>query len=326
MSPLWAVTNTLVRSLTKTRRTQFGVPVISVGNIVAGGVGKTEIAAAIAAHFIARSKRVVIASRGYGSRWEKLGGVAFDYDSALALGFPDESIVILKKVPGVAVAVGADRVSVLKKHWEELNPDLIILDDGFQHFKIARGLDVLVHDFSVRWPILRDLPIVLKKARMRISFSEIPKQWQPTGNQTPWIKVRYELFGVHDAAGKVQSLPKQAIAFCGLGNPKRFKRSLEHAGVQLKAFRTFSDHAVYDRNDIDDLVRWIRDQGGNGITVLTTLKDFVKLSRFVESQGGVAGFEPMWVGVQIKFLENEKLFWNTLEEFVDQPTPATSTV
>lgn len=316
VSPFWAMTNTVARTLLMPRARKLSCPVISVGNIVAGGVGKTEIAVAIATHLLKNGKRVVVASRGYRSAWEKKGGVAFDATNATAMGFPDESIVILKKSPGVAVAVGADRVGVLEKHWDELRPDVVILDDGYQHFKLARTLDVLVHDFSVAWPVLRDLPIALRKARVRISLSEVPQSWNAVRDESPWIKARYELEGVEDSAGKTMPLPREALVFCGLGNPARFKQSLERAGVKVEGFKTFGDHAAYDIERVREIVKWARSfsKQGRTLPLLTTLKDYVKLVTLVESQGGVAGFEPLSVRIKLSFLENEEVLWKAIDE------------
>src|SRR5438874_11163340 len=111
-SPLWALTNTVARLAMSGSARRLPAPVISVGNVVAGGVGKTELAALIAARLVSRGHRVVVACRGYGSKWEHSGGIARDAETGLSLGFPDEALVILKKAPGAAVAVGADRKAV----------------------------------------------------------------------------------------------------------------------------------------------------------------------------------------------------------------------
>lgn len=310
VSPLWALTNTVARFFLKSSAKRLPCKVISVGNIVAGGVGKTEIAGVIAARLIARGKRVVVASRGYGSKWQSEGAIALDLENARSLAFPDEALLLLQKVPGLAVAVGAKRHAVLTRNWEELRPDVVILDDGLQHFEIARDLDVLVHDFSVRWPVLRELPRMLVRAPVRVALSEVPERWR-SGGTTPWIRARYDLKGMVDAHGRQSALPSDAIAFCGLGNPQRFKRALTQAGVRLNGFKTFADHARYGLSEAKDLARW---QQEAKLPMLTTLKDYVKLSALIGSQGGVAGFEPAWVQVKVEFLENESVLWGAIDE------------
>lgn len=310
MSPLWAVTNRLARLVLSPRAKRLPKPVISIGNIVAGGVGKTELAAAIALKLVKEGRRVVVASRGYGSRWETTGAVAFDAETAHSLRFPDEAIVILKKAPGVAVAVGADRFGVLTRHWEELRPDVVLLDDGFQHFALVRDLDILVHDFSVRWPVLRELPSMLSRAGVRVALSEVPKQW--LGKSTPWVRARYRLTGAVDAAGRRAALPSEALAFCGLGNPERFRRSLSAAGVKVAGFRKFRDHAEYGEREARELARWAEQARGGGLPLLTTLKDYVKLTPYIASQGGISGFEPSWVEVSLELVDNESVLWRAV--------------
>ena len=311
VSPAWAMTNAVVRSLFSGRAVCLQAPVISIGNIVAGGVGKTEVTVAIAKHFVKQGKRVVVATRGYGSLWEKQTGVANDYLVASDLKFPDEAIVLLKKAPGSYVAVGADRAAVLQEHWEELRPDVILLDDGFQHFALARELDILVHDFDVRLPILRDFPYFLKKAALRISLSELPMQWRQEG--APWVRARYNLLGAVDSSGKRQRLPERILAFCGIGNPERFEHALAKAGSVVHGYRFFGDHQVYTSDMIRELVAWQRKLG---YPLVTTLKDYVKIKQYVESQGGIAGFEPYWVEIELQLVENETFFWNKIDEVV----------
>ena len=309
MSPFWAVTNSIARAVLAPRARRLPRPVISIGNIVAGGVGKTELACTLAARLTAQGKRVVVASRGYGSKWERTGAIASDVEAALSLQFPDEAIVVLKKAHGCAVAVGADRFEVLTRHWEELNPDVVLLDDGFQHFRLARDLDILVHDFSVRWPILRELPGMLSKVRVRVALSEVPKSW----SRLAWVRARYRLDGVVNAVDGRSGLPSEALVFCGLGNPTRFRRALTQAGIHVLGFKAFGDHAHYGEHEVKNLVAWSR-KFDSTVPLLTTLKDYVKLGAYIESQGGIAGFEPVWVPVELEFLENEQLLWQAVDE------------
>lgn len=115
--------------------------------------------------------------------------------------------------------MGKDRLHELKKHWIELNPQAVVLDDGYQHFAISRDLDILVQDFSVKTPFKwRDFPSEFKRADVRISFSDVPRELK----HLPWVRARYHLSAAVDTNGKKEALPPVALAFCGLGNPERF--------------------------------------------------------------------------------------------------------
>lgn len=311
ISPLWALTNTVARLVLKGRSLRLSCPVISVGNIVAGGVGKTEIASLIANHLAEQGKNVVVASRGYGSDWQQKGGVAKNYAEAASLHFPDESLVLLKKAQAlkgkVFVSVGANRAEILKKHWEEMQPDVVVLDDGFQHFSLARDLDVLVHDFSQPWQILRDLPSAMNKAGVRVCFSDVPSLWK----KKSWNKVRYKVNGARDGHGNLTPLPKEALLFCGIGNPARFKQSVVSTGTKVGGFKTFRDHFGYNDACAKDLVRW--QKKNSNLPLLTTLKDFVKLEPLLERNGD---FKPSWVDVSVDFLEGRETFWKQIDEVV----------
>ncbi len=302
LSPFWAITNFIVRKISSRNAVKFPVPVISVGNIVAGGVGKTEVATAIAAYLNSKGKKVVVASRGYGSPWSARGGVARDIETARSLKFPDESMVVLKKAKGVSVSVGADRVQVLQRYWEELQPDVIILDDGFQHFKIKRDLDILVHDFSVRWPLLRDMPIYFNKVGVRIALSPVPEMWK----RIDWVSGRYRI---------TSKLPSEALIFCGIGNPSRFKNAVKSSGMKVIAHKFFKDHHDYTEADIRKIMSWRESRSPNA-PLMTTLKDHVKLMPYLQSQGGIMGFEPQVVDIELDLFENANLLWQAVDRLV----------
>ena len=124
-------------------------PVISVGNLTVGGTGKTPTVAMLARHFISRGKRVVVLSRGYGGRQTAWGGGGFHWKLALLLSpeeAGDEPYLLASTVPGLAVVVGADRYRAGLLAMEQLKPDIFILDDGYQHLRLKRDLNILLLD------------------------------------------------------------------------------------------------------------------------------------------------------------------------------------
>jgi tetraacyldisaccharide 4'-kinase len=310
ISPFWASLNCLVRNFTYSKRVHFQVPVISVGNIVAGGVGKTEICAEIARYLIfQKNKKVVIVSRGYGSEWEKKGGVAFNYQEAIEKNFPDEAKVVLKKVPGSIVCVGKDRTQILKENWENLNPDVILLDDGFQHFKIHRDLDILVHDFSLQNQILRDFPSYFSKVGVRISFSEVPKIW----SNLSWTRVFYKLDETC-----LDSKIKNVILFCGIGNPSRVVKMLKENGYNVVAKKFFKDHKNYSLKNINDLSDWVQKKLKKlnfDAQIVTTLKDFVKLEAYLDSNSFLKEKLKL-LKIDLKFYSGENLLWDKINQII----------
>lgn len=305
ISPFWSIINAVARKYYSKKAHRFDVPVISIGNVVAGGVGKTEVAIKIAQVLASKGKRVVIASRGYGSEWSKTGGIAKSFQEGIEKKFPDEALVALSKVPGLIVAVGADRTRVLTSHWAEIRPDVILLDDGYQHFKIARDLDILVHDFSVVNPVLRDMPSNFSKVGARISFSEVPKFWQ----RLDWTRSFYRLDP--KIASSLQGA--DVIAFCGIGNPERFTKLLADNGVKVVAKKFYKDHKNYTRKDIESLLemkRKIEEKKHRKVTLVTTRKDWVKLPELI---AGFEGIDIQIADVELQFLANEAHLFKAVE-------------
>lgn len=308
LSPIsfgWSLSNFIARKILSTRALKLPCPVISVGNIVAGGVGKTEVTIAIANYLQAKGKKVVIASRGYRSKWESSMAMTTQLETAMSLEFPDESLVTLRKAPGVTVVVGANRTQALLRYWNEMACDVVLLDDGFQHFKLARDLDILVHDFSVPFQFWRDFQNTSwRLPAVRIALSDVPSR---VLKRTPeWIRSKYKFIG---------SLPTEAIAFCGIGNPKRFRKRLEEAGVKIVGFKTLRDHAYYNIETLTRVASW--QKNFPGLPCLTTLKDYVKLEPY--QQAGFAGIEKLsWVDIQLEFIDDPKPLWSSIDRAVEK--------
>ena len=122
-------------------------PVLSLGNLVVGGVGKTPLTAFLAGRFQAAGCRVVILSRGYGG---EAPGINVVSDGRRIFLQPpqagDEAYLLAQKLPGIPVVTGIDRYQAGLHAWEAFRPDLFLLDDGFQHFQLDRDLDVVLLD------------------------------------------------------------------------------------------------------------------------------------------------------------------------------------
>ena len=131
---------------------KFNCPVLSVGNLTFGGTGKTPIVLGVAQAFQNQGKNVLVLTRGYHSEMEKIGGVLKCPQHVDASVWGDEPAFLASLLEGVTLGVGADRVDV----YEEatiggFEYDLVILEDGFQHLKIKRDLDLILMDASKNW-------------------------------------------------------------------------------------------------------------------------------------------------------------------------------
>ena len=127
---------------------RLGRPVISVGNITVGGTGKTPMTALIARYLMGQGKRVAVLSRGYGGTSRGEARIVSDGSKLLlsASEAGDEPYLLAKELPGLMVVIGHDRYEAGRLAERELNPDLFILDDGFQHLRLQRDLNILLLD------------------------------------------------------------------------------------------------------------------------------------------------------------------------------------
>ena len=269
------------------KRLRVDCPVISVGNITVGGTGKTPTVQMLVHVLLNRGKRPVIISRGYG---RKSKGTVIVSDGrkviASAAEAGDEPLMLAQNCRGAAVIVDADRVRAAKLAIERFQPDAIVLDDGFQHRRLARDLDIVVvrgkqpfgNGFCLPAGPLREPLTSLARADLLL-VTGAEKEPLPINASLPTVKARYEMIDCISASGKAIAgrdlAGKRAVAFCGLGNPNNFYQMMQSAGVNLCRLLTFNDHHSYAERDLDMINKTAQDNQAE--LILTTEKDWVKL-------------------------------------------------
>jgi tetraacyldisaccharide 4'-kinase len=257
------------------------VPVISVGNLTTGGTGKTPCVEFVARFFRQLDLRVAILSRGYGS----------------IAGRNDEALVLEENLPDVPHLQGPDRVALAMSAVEELESEVLVLDDGFQHRRLHRDLDILLIDATCPWGhgyllprgLLREPTGSLKRAdvvmltRCDLVLPETVQAIRDTVRRVKDVPIvesthrAAEWRNASQAATDLANLSGRPIAgFCGLGNPDAFRQTLGQLGLNVIAWRTFADHHAYTRDDIEGLRDWAR-QLPVDAAVVTTQKDLVKI-------------------------------------------------
>jgi tetraacyldisaccharide 4'-kinase len=295
-----------------------GVPVVSVGNLSVGGTGKTPCVEYIARFYREHDLRVAILSRGYGSE----------------TGRNDEAMVLEENLPDVPHFQGADRVEMARIAGEEAEPDVLVLDDGFQHRRLARDLDIVLIDATdpcgnrylfPRGTLREPFGSLLRAHVAMLTHCDAvePRALEVLRNRVEYylgagviVTSRHEPFGLVGAEGRVASLgtlkQQPVAAFCGIGNPEAFRRTLRDAGANVVDFRTFPDHHNYTRDDVDDLRNWAARQPDDAL-IATTQKDLVKL-RIADLSG-----RPLWaVRVGLGFLEGQEEFNRLLLDVVPE--------
>ena len=295
------------------------IPVVSVGNLTLGGTGKTPMVQWIARWFASNNVRVAVISRGYGAKQK--------------CGANDEALELERKLPGVAHVENPDRVAAVERAIAEFGTQVAVLDDGFQHRRIARDLDIVLIDAlepfgfehvfprgTLREPVdgLRRASVVaLSRAELldKTSRVEIRQRVQRLAPRAVWLEVSHKADTLENASGEkqpVESLAGRPIAaFCGLGNPQGFRHTLDACTYQTADFREFADHHAYSAGDIESLSAWAdKLQTGRPelAAVICTAKDLVKLN--VDRLGRL----PLWsLSIEPAFLDGRAAFERVLE-------------
>ncbi|MCK4622837.1 MAG: tetraacyldisaccharide 4'-kinase [Desulfuromonadales bacterium] len=264
------------------------VPVISVGNLAAGGTGKTPVVDWLLKEFIRQGKRPAVVSRGYAGTFRgKVGLVATGTGPLLsATEAGDEPYLLARRNPQALVFIARRRADGVKVAVEEYAADLIILDDGFQHRAVARSLDLVLLDakcplgngLPLPAGLLREFPSALHRADLLLlTRSETESAF---GFSTkPVFKSQHRLAEYAVQLGGKQvpfaALSKQRLfAFAGIADPENFFSSLKLAGLQIADRLVLSDHSDYNPGILESIRAAAK--GFDGL--ITTEKDAVKLA------------------------------------------------
>lgn len=281
------------------------VPVISIGNITTGGTGKTPFAAFLAAELKA-DYTIAIISRGYGAaeaveepflikdQHQLYAGAEQAGDELFMLARKNENLIFIRsanRYQGTELAV-------------EKGADLILLDDGFQHYQLKRQADIVIIDAQKPFSNKKVLPAgllrepfsALKRADLfllnrseNVDYSRINELKKSLNEFSPLnqgvFKAETKLercvsvaFQTEENLGFLKE--KKVFAFSGIGSPEAFKKSIESAGAKIVSYKIFKDHYNYQKEDLLTLL----DQysASQADLILTTEKDAVKLFNFSE--------------------------------------------
>jgi len=260
------------------------IPVISVGNLTTGGTGKTPMVIWLAQYLRSVDKRVVIVSRGYqGSQHE---GTSRN----------DEALEMEIRLPDVPHLQDPDRFRMTQIDTEELESEIVLLDDGFQHRQLHRDLDIVLIDATEPFGYGRLLPrgllrepisslaradvVVVTRCQLADppSISEIESKIRSANSKVPIVKaetVTRRWLQYDGTEASIDELKSSVFAFCGIGNPSGFMGTLGQLGIEVVGERVFEDHHVYSREDLESLAAAARES--NAEALVCTHKDLVKI-------------------------------------------------
>lgn len=310
---------------------RVSVPVISVGNLSVGGTGKTPFVEYLAEVLRDRGKRVAVLSRGY--RRASKGYLVVSNGRqrcAESIAAGDEPAQMAKNLEGVIIAVDEDRVHGAAELIRSFHPDVILLDDGFQHRRLGRSLDIVLLAASELLTPTRLLPagawreplkslgradlIAISGFADSDEYARAAECVRQFGK--PLIGIRKTMKGivsvVSDRLLRADEIRGNYVAFSGIGNPGSFERSLNQYIGAPRALEVFEDHHWYDAADLHKIERVAA--GVGAAYLVTTQKDAVRL----EGVKGMAELDKripiVAVSVSVEVIDGKEHLMKQLED------------
>jgi tetraacyldisaccharide 4'-kinase len=296
------------------------LPVLSVGNLTAGGTGKTPACAYLARWFRARGVRVAILSRGYG---------------ALHDGVNDEAKELEQLLPDVPQLQSPDRVAMAQMAAEELDMQLLLLDDAFQHRRIRRDLDLVLVDATepfgfghllprglLREPIgsLRRADLVIATRADQVEpqrLAEIRTTIQRYSPRAAWVEASHAGVELINGEGETRELSwldrQPVVALSAIGNPTGFENSLRQYGARIVDSIRYPDHHAYSAEEVTEIRERVERLTDKPAAILCTGKDLAKLGM---SRLGAC---PLWaMRIELKILRGEEILEEHLLRILDR--------
>jgi tetraacyldisaccharide 4'-kinase len=312
------------------RSVRLPLPVISIGNLTFGGTGKTPTVISLVRDLVRRGRSPAVLTRGYG-RSESGPLVVIGPDPKVAVEVAgDEPLELAWRLPGVPIVVDADRARGGREAMR-LGADTILLDDGFQHLRLQRDLNLVLIDAGDPWGgerlpprgRLREPVSAMGRASAAL-VSKLPagsesllrvltRQIHQVVPELPVIASSLQLRRLRTPEGLLERTAidgRRVLAFAGIGRPAGFVQLLKDAGAEVVAQRWFRDHHPYQVREVAEIVTAAADHGAIPVT---TAKDAVKL-------GDDA---PVWVAEadMVPHGGSWEQLWQLLPELLHETSP-----
>ncbi len=295
------------------RRYPLGIQVISIGNVTAGGTGKTPVTEIFARTLAAEGRKVAILSRGYRRKeapwWQRMFTQVIDPPLVVSDGKHvlldatiggDEPYMLASNLPGVAVVVDRDRVKAGRYAVKRLGCDTIILDDGFQYQKLKHSIEVVLVDATNPFGngnmlprgVLREPVRHLKRAdiifltKCRGDTTEVIADIRRYNKKAEIVECSHAPRVLKDVWSR-EEFPldwlngKTVCTLSGIASPRGFENSLRHLGAKVVWCERYADHHRYDSSEILYALNRTSDMGADAL--VTTEKDAVRFPRLETS-------------------------------------------
>jgi tetraacyldisaccharide 4'-kinase len=303
------------RELLKPKRAP--IPVISIGNINFGGTEKTPLVMELVAFLVKRGLKTALISRGYKGAWERKGGVLSNGKRILGTWKEggDEPYLVALRLPQAGIFIGQERLRSCQKA-KELGFEIAVLDDGFQHRRLYRSLDIVLYNpaekIALREPVtsLKRADILLIKKRAE--FPEMPKLKRLLSPENIFeYSVRNAGFSrveTRQMLGEDAFRGKRILAFCGIARPERFISLLKESGADVVFCFKFPDHHPYSEFSLRKIAKKFHELKPEA--VVTTEKDTVKIASAKEFLEEIPAYA-LRIGLNL-----EQEFYNRILSFL----------
>jgi tetraacyldisaccharide 4'-kinase len=314
--------------------------VISLGNVTVGGTGKTPTALCLAALIRDMGYRVAVLNRGYRAKWKGDIGVVSDgrrtYMTAAEAG--DEAFLMAKNLPGVSVVVGPDRSETGRYAVQKMGAEVVILDDGYQHWRLARDLDIMLvdainvfgNDHVLPRGTLREPIAHVDRADVCL-LTKVDQAPKENCDRIRDVVARYNdhaivVESIHKPRcfieiadwykGSDQILPvetmrgKRVTAVSGIGNPASFEQTIRDIGAIVANSIRFPDHHDYSIIEMQSVMERAAEEGIDAIVI--TDKDAVKIPAEIIHSG--RSFKLYVLSIEISFQKGAEEFTNLLQK------------
>ena len=312
LGEIWRVASARDRRLKRARRLKLPVPVISIGNITAGGTGKTPVTLELLRDLAARKPGLL--TRGHGRHSKEIivlpGG-----DERPPIERTGDEAQLYIRATRVPIGIGADRAETGARLLRAANMGVLLLDDGFQHLQLHRDFDLVLidalrpfggeHLLPLGWlrepmdGLARADAFLITRSQAAVNLGAIVATLRRYNRSAPvymawlenrrWTNLKGETLDVHALSGL------KSVAFCGLGNPESFWRSLKELDLCPLERHVYDDHHRYRPSELRSLARHARESGAEAL--LTTAKDAINLC--AEFEAVVAPLKIYWLEIGV---------------------------
>lgn len=305
------------------KKDYFKVPIISIGNVTFGGTGKTPLIIWLNQKFEEYQLTTAVLTRGYKGDLEHKSGIIKGGQRFRSnpKQFGDEPLLISRKMNNGAVIVGKRRAENLAKYFHEVEPDVVLLDDGFQHIQLYRSFNVVLFDASLpleRYqtaPLgylreglssLKDADAIIISRADQVSEEKIEQLTQMLSQyyrqDIPIARVKYKAQGVFDCFDKLKLQMnelenKKIIVLSAIASPESLYRLLESYGATIVDKLVYPDHYLFTQEDLNEVL--VKSSSLNA-TIIVSEKDMVKIGRVVQDE------RLLYVNISVSFMSGEE--------------------